>query len=121
MGVPALGKPRNTRCVHGGGPCAIHDTWPAECLEFRCAWLAGLLPPEMKPDKIHAFVIGLGDDVDGIGVHCDPAYPGAWADEPLATLMEDMRQRGLQVLIGVDAKRYQLFGEKQLVKRESAA
>jgi len=32
--------------------CSIYKVRPQSCKDFQCAWLEGLLPEEMRPDKI---------------------------------------------------------------------
>jgi len=53
VAVAELKKPYHTRCGHQTGKgCAIYGNHPVECRDYRCAWLQGILPEEMRPDKI---------------------------------------------------------------------
>lgn len=63
IGVAELNKPYHTPCVHQTGKgCAIYGNHPAECKHYRCAWLLGMLPEEMRPDKIGILVDAEGGD-----------------------------------------------------------
>lgn len=55
--VPPLGKGANERCEHQSlRGCAIYDKRPKCCAAFNCAWLLGIQPKYMKPDKTGAVV-----------------------------------------------------------------
>lgn len=52
--VPELRKPNSKHCVHEcAAGCSIYDARPAECREYQCAWLTGLLPEStsLRPDN----------------------------------------------------------------------
>ena len=57
VAVAELSKPSHTPCVHQTGKgCAIHGNHPAECRDYACAWLQGVVPKEMRPDRIGILV-----------------------------------------------------------------
>ena len=84
MGVPELGKPRGSWCIHcaRGSGCRIYAERPAGCRSFLCGWLTnprfGL---EWKPDR-SKIVITVGRDGNGLEFQCDPGFPEAWRKEP---------------------------------------
>jgi len=51
--VPELKKPVGKWCRHckPGKGCGIYDDRPESCKNFRCVWLSGGLPPDLRPDK----------------------------------------------------------------------
>lgn len=57
VAVEELNKPYHTPCQHQTGKgCAIYGNHPAECKDYVCSWLQGLLPEAMRPDKIGILV-----------------------------------------------------------------
>ena len=63
IAVAELNKPYHTRCVHQTGKgCAIYGDHPVECKDYGCAWLQGILPIEMRPDRIGILVDAEGGD-----------------------------------------------------------
>lgn len=57
LAVEAIGKDEQTRCDHECEQgCAIYSTRPEPCKAFRCYWHLGILPIELRPDKVGAFV-----------------------------------------------------------------
>lgn len=63
VAVAELNKPYHTPCVHQTGKgCAIYGNHPVECKDYTCVWLQGLLPEEMRPDKIGILVDAEGGD-----------------------------------------------------------
>lgn len=98
LSIESLGKEKHCRCEYQANGCGIYERRPLECVAFRCAWLDGLLPEEMRPDRIDAMVVGLGEDKDGIGIH---ARAPAMQDQRLLSLIAHCRTRGVQVLVGV--------------------
>ena len=60
VAVKAFDKPVGTPCQHllpiipnepCAGACGIYADRPSECKMYRCSWLEGNLPEELKPDK----------------------------------------------------------------------
>lgn len=50
--VKWLDKPAGESCVHCQGGCLIHDTKPAECSGFECAWLQSNVDNQnLRPDR----------------------------------------------------------------------
>jgi hypothetical protein len=63
VAVAELNKPSHTPCVHQTGKgCAIYGDHPTECKDYKCAWLQGHLPEEMRPDMIGILVDAEGGD-----------------------------------------------------------
>ncbi len=55
--VDAFNKPAGISCSHllpvinDCGACGIYEDRPSECRQYKCSWLEGRLPEELKPDK----------------------------------------------------------------------
>jgi hypothetical protein len=77
MAVPELAKPADQWCRHArkSAGCAIYETRPGICREFRCLWLQGLLPEECKPERAHAVVTTTTDNQNMV-IHEDHGYVG---------------------------------------------
>lgn len=83
----------------------------AACAQFRCLWLDSqnhtdpLLqqPRTMRPDQTRVM---LGpqdlDDERLLYVHVDPNHPDAWRQDPVASYLRDLLNRGgrLEIMIG---------------------
>ncbi len=56
--VDEIGKLAGTPCskLAEGGGCAIHETRPAICRAYRCAWLEGRFREDDRPDLLGAVV-----------------------------------------------------------------
>jgi hypothetical protein len=58
QGVAEIAKPINVKCSHLNtmGRCGIYATRPESCRTYKCLWLRGYLPENMKPVKSRAVV-----------------------------------------------------------------
>lgn len=59
--IKEFDKPANVPCEHlskTGKGCGIYESRPPVCRGFRCAWLTGNIPSEMRPDRTHIVVWG---------------------------------------------------------------
>ena len=54
--VPELNKQERVTCEHCDKGCRIYSGRPESCASYKCAWLAGEMSDEMRPDKSHAMV-----------------------------------------------------------------
>ena len=62
--VKWLNKPANTKCVHCDLGCKIHDTKPAECTDFDCAYVQmENIPIDLRPDKCGIIFEKLDDKI----------------------------------------------------------
>jgi hypothetical protein len=69
------------KCAPGVG-CTIHDSKPAECTAFLCAYLTNPgLSEAWKPSEAH-FVVARDKGRSRIAINVDPARPDAWKREP---------------------------------------
>jgi len=77
--VQALNKPQGVWCSHcdKGKGCKIYETRPEACQKFDCAWLAGVVPEDLKPNETHV-VLTQTSDQRLIQVNVDPVYPDAY-------------------------------------------
>ena len=49
--VPELKKPERVTCENCAANCTIYETRPQSCRQYECAWLAGHMSEDMRPDK----------------------------------------------------------------------
>lgn len=49
--VPELGKAERVACRHCAAGCTIYADRPGSCRAFECAWLAGQMHDDDRPDK----------------------------------------------------------------------
>lgn len=56
QGVHEIRKPINVKCEHLNiqGRCGIYSSRPESCRTYKCLWLNGHMPEEMKPVKSRA-------------------------------------------------------------------
>ena len=100
VGRPPLDKPMNTLCsycVEGKG-CTIYADRPLSCAGFQCLWLMGLMPEDLRPDKVGGYF-----DVQGpyLLLLKDPARPDPMADPRVKSWAEDFaktRKRRFKVV-----------------------
>lgn len=54
----------NTPCIHCDAGCTIHDTKPAECSDFECAYAqAPHIGEDLRPDKCGIVFEKLSDNI----------------------------------------------------------
>lgn len=113
LSVAEIRKPTNRWCRHcrPGRGCGIYGERPDQCRTYECYWLKGMLPPEMKPNKIHA-VAGPSENGTGWFIHLDPDYPGIEDKEPLKSSIAELAREAPVVL--VRRGRYRLVSEKRV-------
>lgn len=57
MSVDALRKPIDVACEHQCATgCGIYTTRPNACRSFTCAWLEGVVPKNLKPNRTHMVI-----------------------------------------------------------------
>ncbi len=108
MGVAELNKPRDVRCNHltSLGRCGIYADRPESCAAFKCLWLQGSFPVELKPNKIQA--VPMPANMGKIqALNVDPKAGRVWEHGVLAAYIERMRKDGTPTLI--------LYGEERIV------
>lgn len=49
--VPELDKGEGKKCKHCDKGCVIYESRPKSCRNYKCEWLKGELPDNMRPDK----------------------------------------------------------------------
>lgn len=54
--VPELDKQERVKCGSCAKGCTIYEGRPKSCADYKCAWLAGEMSEDMRPDKSHAMV-----------------------------------------------------------------
>lgn len=81
---PELFKPKWKPCVHlatrAECPCSIYEKRPAVCRQFVCAWLAGELPEELRPDRCVMFLT-IRPDGERLVVSLTEADKNAWEED----------------------------------------
>ena len=96
LSVTEIHKPAMEPCVHQDGKgCDIYPERPQSCRHFRCGWLDGEGPPDMRPDRL-GVVIWLGDTMMGQTVYMQETREGAFplqadGDDPLGELIAKSR------------------------------
>lgn len=86
----------------------IYEDRPQPCRDFECGWLQmeGIMPDEMRPDRIHAVLTALAPGKDGFAIFIDPAYPLAYKDEPwLVKTIDGIVDRGGAIVLVIGNKR----------------
>lgn len=101
MAVDELGKPARAWCPHCriGQGCGIYETRPKSCIDFRCAWLAGIGADNLRPDKSKV-VIAQSRETNMV-VHVDPGSPDAWRRPAAKQLINKAIREGFEVFVKV--------------------
>jgi hypothetical protein len=109
MGVPSISKDRDERCTYmRQGRCSVYAQRPGECREFNCLWLMGLLPNELRPDKVKA--VGNANAAGDILIfHIHPSSRGAHKKEPLAGFIANAERKGVSIIVCCEDDRH-LYG-----------
>jgi hypothetical protein len=71
--MPEFNKPQNVTCKHCTTKCTIYEDRPKSCRDFKCQWLKGELPEDMRPDLAH-FILEQLIDVPVILCTVEPGY-----------------------------------------------
>lgn len=87
-------KPKNVKCrqLTVLGQCGIYAERPQSCRDFRCLWLMGMLPEELKPSRVNAVADANGDGTM-IVFHIHPRDRGAHRRGALGRFIEQTRDR----------------------------
>jgi hypothetical protein len=101
MNITALGKPRQTWCVHCeiNVGCKIYAERPNECAQFYCLYrVSPELGEEWRPADC-GMVLNYEPHIKRVNVSVDGATPGAWRREPYysqikAMALHMLRQQG---------------------------
>jgi Fe-S-cluster containining protein len=86
--IEEISKPAYQWCQHakpGNGGCAIYETRPDVCRDFRCGWQALDMGPHWKPTKCKMVLVRKRDRQSGerlLTVLLDASYPNAWRRAP---------------------------------------
>lgn len=74
-----IAKPANVKCTKltAMGKCSIYPTKPTSCTTFKCLWLRGFLPDELKPSRSRV-VADIGSSGNIVVFHVSPFDRGAW-------------------------------------------
>jgi hypothetical protein len=110
MAVGEIHKPSNVRCdkLTAMGRCSVYATKPQSCTAFKCLWLQGLMPENLKPIKSR--VVG---DVNATGdiivLHVSPFDRGCWRKGPVLDWIKRVGER-VMVVIACGTERH-FFGK----------
>ncbi len=85
--VPEVGKNDGNWCQHciRGKGCAIYESRPEVCRQFKCFWLLGKGSDNLRPDRIGVMMVGneleIGDGRKAVCLELWELRPGA-LDQP---------------------------------------
>lgn len=111
LGIRQLNKPPYQTCEHCKDGCSIHSIRPAECRDYDCAWLQGIIPIELKPCNTHVILSDLGEETKKQGheiadetrrlftVHVDPNYPDAYKQGEVKTYLNWLLAQGVELFL----------------------
>src|SRR4051812_37019979 len=93
--VREIGLRSYTRCPNLRGfpearsGCRIYETRPFSCRSWSCAWLAGDMDDELRPDRIGVVIDPIPDTIAANGITVPaaqfwvlPGFEDAWKDQP---------------------------------------
>lgn len=112
-------KSWNTWCPHckpgsKKGGCQRYDNQPIACSRFKCIWLVAqesghefestpelrrLQSQKCKPSNSHVVLTQSEEDIQVMFVYVDPAYSGAWREEPIRSHLIFVSNGGATVVI----------------------
>lgn len=78
------GRPAHQPCddLDDFGRCARYGSRPETCSGFHCAWLAGLIPVDCRPDQVGVIIQIVKNALGGIGVNIVECWAGAADAQP---------------------------------------
>jgi len=100
MGVPELGKPHGTACVHcTGSACGIYQSRPRSCRDFDCAYSMGVFGdvPELRPDALGVMLYAANTELPAFVLVETRA--GALREHPVQMLREKLTSAGVRVVV----------------------
>jgi hypothetical protein len=108
LAIAELNKPAHQECVHRivGVGCAIYESRPHVCREFRCAWLQGTLKEmqddALRPDRTGVLFAWVPDTFFGTApvLTAYERFAGAFDAEPAKSVIETLSARQLVILLG---------------------
>lgn len=108
LGVEELKKPAFQWCQHCavGKGCRIYADRPPTCAEYECLYRTApagtkLSDPALRPDRCKVVIAGTTNP-HVISAHVDPGYRDAWQKEPVYTLLKNLAEGGIRVVITWD-------------------
>lgn len=110
MAVSEIAKPGNCRCdkLTTLGRCSVYNTKPQSCTEFKCLWLQGMMPEDLKPSRSR--VVGaVNGDGTIVVLHVSPFDKGAWRKGPVQDWIRSVGEH-LMVVVACGSERY-FFGK----------
>lgn len=98
--VPELNKQVHTWCQHceKGVGCNIYEQRPASCQAYRCVWLSGGLPADLRPDKSKVIFERLPSGKNYLVV-VDLNRPDAWKKPVVQDVINAFLQAGRSIVI----------------------
>lgn len=105
--VPELDKPANKWCEHCDPKigCQIYDERPESCKNFRCIWLSGGLPEELRPDKSRVIFERLPSGKTYL-VLVNPGFEDAWKAPTVLDIINSFIDAGRAIVVNTKPTTY---------------
>lgn len=95
-----LGEPCPKLCDAG---CSIYKERPPGCVKFRCAWLDGHTPLDLRPD-LSGIMLYASDSKIGTARVIKEIEPGALKSEKNAAFIASLDDRYPVILVDIEGK-----------------
>lgn len=91
LAVYEIGKHDNEWCTHCSAKegCGVYETRPQSCRDFKCLWLRGVGPDELRPDRSKV-IMNASADQNSMVLHVDPSRPDAWRSDIFKFVLDRM-------------------------------
>lgn len=99
--VPEFNKPPGEWCRHckPGRGCTIYDDRPESCRNFRCVWLTGGLPDDLRPDKCKVIFERLPSGRTFL-VLTNNGYTEAWKKREVKDIIASFLRANKAIVVG---------------------
>jgi Fe-S-cluster containining protein len=116
LGVEELRKHTGTSCHHlsgtddGAKRCSIYAKRPSACAAYKCMWLEGYAPNELKPELSGILLTTYASDTNKMGAVTAMVFDHAKAEPYIDALIKEILGLGLELrLVNYKTKRVLFF------------